>query len=100
MAQCSHNRLHAGEYSHGTLRDADIAEMFDDLAELADCDAMRDLVAELRTYLDENAAGLFVGVNIDDTFASLYDHADNHAPIGHWFGAHEGDASSFGYWTE
>jgi len=104
--------LEPGEYSSGTLRDRDIADMFDTIGLIVGCEDCRLRVDGLRTTLGhidtlerlaETRDALSTLANMRDIVASdlegLYDHVnDAHTPEGFYFGAHCGDGACFGIW--
>ena len=103
--------LEAGTYSHATLRDEDMLDMFDTIATLTKCDWC---VGEVqRAQAIESCVSqrcVDSGINcrtctrnqedVSEAIAYLFDHVDeSHAPAGHYFGSIEGDASDFGIWA-
>lgn len=99
-----------GTVIHGTLRPQDLAEAF--IAELEDIQrdpdhdlgrpenfTLRDHVADVLGRLQDRASDL--ETYGDDIWEDLIEAADTigqFAPEGHYFGAHPGDGSDFGYW--
>jgi hypothetical protein len=103
-----------GTVSHGTLRTADLIPAFtsaldtlndrncytndgDELALVALSTRATDLLASIERaqaadehYYDSDAA--------DEDLSTLIDILGEYAPAGHYFGAHEGDGSDFGFW--
>lgn len=99
-----------GSVIHGTMRPEDLITCFvsllDELREerslSADADAAQherddDILAEIERarglsafyYESEDAAG---------DLCWLFDALGEYAPDGHYFGAHEGDGSDYGFW--
>ena len=94
-------QLEPGTYSHGTLRDEDIADMFETIAGVIDCPQMRGMLDELEGFFGEANHGMFVGSEISEIISELFDHvSEHHTPDRFYFGSHEGDASDFGIWAD
>ena len=94
------NRIHAvpGEsISHGTMRTQDLIPAFMDVVrdtpeyvqvmDAVPAHAKEDKDAEW--WNSDEAAGLL---------ESLFDTLDSHSQEGHYFGAHPGDGSDYGFW--
>ena len=94
--------LDPGSYSHGTLRDEDMCEMFETIGSITGCDWCEGETSNLRDLLDDsNLRGLFVGADISESISYLFDHVEeHHTPDGYYFGATEGDGSDFGVWFD
>ncbi len=93
--------LKPGTYSHGTLRDEDMRDMFvtvENITRCEWCDGEIQLLDDL--LYESNTLGLFVGASISESINYLFDHVDeHHTPDGYYFGSLEGDASDFGVWA-
>lgn len=105
-----------GSLTHGTLRPEDLIPAFmsalDALANqnryTGDGDELTltrlngrvdDLLGALERALgDDHAAFYETSDCVDDYLADLIDLLNAFAPRGHYFGAHEGDGSDFGFW--
>lgn len=91
---------HAGSVSHGTLREADlIPALFAKLAEV-DPEKAAELAKEYGYSRDLTESWFeSTGPDARDDFMCDLDSALNEAaPMSHYFGANEGDASDFGFW--
>lgn len=85
-----------GTVSHGTLREEDLIPAFlDALAGLGCQDAD---VAEIRRRVEGGDYDFTSEDAIWDLNDVLFDRLNDHAPEGHYFGAHPGDGSDFGFW--
>ncbi len=93
--------LKPGSYSHGTLRDEDMRDMFVTIENITRCEWCDGEIQNLDDLLaDSNERGLFVGADISESIAYLFDHVEeHHVPEGHYFGSLEGDGSDFGVWA-
>lgn len=87
----------SGSISHGTLLPEDLIPAF--AMELrALCTEHREhirLVDEANHLAQRNG---FDNEHVDELIIELIDALNEHAPEGHYFGAHEGDGSDFGFW--
>ena len=93
---------------HGTMRTCDLVPTF--------LEAIKDTVGYDQMVLDINGANPDLSVitvqdasEWDERWSStemtyfldeLFDILNNYAPDGYYFGAHPGDGSDYGYWTE
>lgn len=85
-----------GSVSHGTLRTEDLIPRFLDVLKELDPDRHE---AESYAYGHDVACGLAsVEENDANMLESLFDVLNEYAPVGHYFGAHPGDGSDFGFW--
>lgn len=95
-----------GTVSHGTMRSVDLVGTFMDFMKEHDNDKWRSmfvgLMAEigvgrynawLRGECEEDAMDWFLQETLWDAMSEL-------APEGHYFGAHPGDGSDYGYWPD
>jgi hypothetical protein len=81
-----------GTVIHGTLREEDLVPAFLDCLEELDKKAADELRANMPKYgTDEMAEFLN---------EELFNTLNLHAPDGHYFGAHPGDGSDFGFWED
>lgn len=85
-----------GTLIHGTMRPEDLLPTF-----LAECDRLAVAVSpETRAIVeaigDPDAIALQSAV--DDALEELFDALSSVAPFGHFFGAHPGDGSDYGFW--
>lgn len=89
-----------GSVSHGTLRTQDLLEAF--TAELKRLRPEHKLLAEAeRRIAAFSVVPLFPADDEDASWLvieGLMDALNECAPDGHYFGAHEGDGSDFGFW--
>ena len=102
-----------GTISHGTLRPQDLIPVFIDVldelieeATFADGADHPQRVAEVAGM--QNNLGNIERESVNDPtyfeeacdwdLAWLFDRLDEFAPDGHYFGAHPGDGSDFGFW--
>ena len=100
------NFFNHGTVSHGTLRTQDLIETFKDCLDrlgnsyASEWNAICDLMNQTG-YTDEAGE---INENWYDTEAAseclemLFDALDSASPNGHYFGAHPGDGSDFGWW--
>ena len=103
MTTTTTTMLEPGSYSTGTLRDEDMADMFDTIGAITGCDYLRRYVSCLEGEIidrDDTDSGL---VNYDAAEAigwsleALFDHVEeSHCPEGFYFGSIEGDGADFG----
>lgn len=94
--------LKPGSYSHGTMRDEDMAEMFNAIATLTKCETCDIETNRLGRELDE-LDRFPENINLREAVSwsinGLFDHvADDHTPEGMTFGAHAGDGTDYGVW--
>jgi hypothetical protein len=82
-----------GSVSHGTLLEEDLIPAFMDELEYLDPEAYAEAKAELELFSGEDEVGLSLFLN-----DYLFDLLDEYSPPGHYFGAHPGDGSDFGWW--
>ncbi len=98
-----------GSISHGTCRTEDLLAAFTrELEWLTQAgrndrtDAQTQLITEAQAALDKlsaNAEGFNDDIQeADYILEQMFDALDEFAPEGHYFGAHPGDGSDFGYW--
>lgn len=85
-----HDKYLNESISHGTLRTEDLIESFMLVLEEADPGTAKEFEETRKTLGD------------DDAFLMdyLWDAMDSLAPHGYYFGAHGGDGSDFGFWSE
>jgi len=96
----------AGTVSHGTLRTEDLLERFaDELEHHVQDNAEAWCSDEGRAERDALVALVWDAREADpdsdeasDIVDQLQDALSRFAPEDHYFGAHEGDGSDFGYW--
>ena len=104
-----------GTVSHATLRTEDLIESFADcleslillngdyLSQPANFqvrDILNNLVGESRDLLNEDNEIAEEDIELAQSYLdSLFEALDSFAPDGHYFGAHPGDASDFGFWA-
>ena len=89
------NNITPGTVSHGTLRDADLAQAF-----LGEADRIEAPVpALLRATAEAVATEQLDLETSSEALVELMDLLNEHAPEGLLFGAHEGDGSDFGWWA-
>ena len=82
-----------GTLIHGTLRGPDLIEAFTgELVRLGNPRGKDLAEGYALAVLDDNMGGAYVMIQ------EALDELENHAPAGHYFGAHEGDGSDFGFW--
>ena len=87
--------LDPGSYSHGTLRDEDMCEMFETIGSITGCDWCRG-EARLARHFSNSIRGQEAR---SESISYLFDHVEeHHTPDGYYFGATEGDGSDFGVW--
>lgn len=92
-----------GTVIHGTLRNVDLIPAF--LAELSRCDPKAWEQLQMQTHplppahaLEDPDSKWWRSEASDEFVAELIDALDACAPPGHYFGAHWGDGSDFGFW--
>ena len=95
-----------GTLIHGTHRNADLIPAF--LAELERLDPNGHAGYLDGLEADNYDPDVLLGLDDEHEFwdttdateitHELFDLLDAHAPAGHYFGAHPGDGSDFGYW--
>jgi len=105
--------MEAGTISHGTMRPEDLIPTFvsalDDCVEEstfepgADQPSRVQAVGKIQDELGRieramDASGYFNSDDADFDLEWLFDQLDEFAPDGHYFGAHPGDGSDFGFW--
>jgi len=96
--------LEPGSYSTGTLRDEDMADMFDTIGAITGCAQCRGEAERTLTILnDMGQPGDYWSDLADDSadisecLVDLFDHVEEaHTPEGYYFGAIEGDGADFG----
>ena len=98
--------LETGSYSEGTLRDADLLEMFDTIGALMFCGIC--IEETRRGYLELDASEFdqtlpnptwSAAEILSETITELFDHINLcHTPDGSYFGSIEGDGACFGIW--
>ena len=92
-----------GSISHGTLRTTDLLSAFATEIERNDASTYRGIIIEARVLASQIDADDDVNDEIlqiaDDVMHKMFDILDRFAPLGYYFGAHEGDGSDFGYWS-
>lgn len=76
---------YAGTVSHGTLRAEDLIFKF--------AEVLRELNQAKYAKL-----ALRQPDDLDEYVVELADALNEEAPVGYYFGAHEGDGSDFGFW--
>lgn len=89
----------AGTVSHGTLRRFDLVHSFS-----RKLDRLNDLRYRLSVmkptsvawFCDDDA--YWDSDDCEWFIEELFDLLSEHAPEGHYFGAHEGDGADFGFW--
>jgi hypothetical protein len=102
-----------GSISHGTLRpedliptfmtalekcaEADVSGRFDD-RNYVRAESTRANLAKVQANIDRLTDEYFDSQDAQDDLDMLYDELGAYAPAGHYFGAHEGDGSDFGFW--
>ena len=103
-----------GTVSHGTLRTADLITAFtatldslndancytsdgDEIALVALSTRATDLLASIER-LQASEPDYFDSDDAAEDVNTLIDILGEYAPPGHYFGAHEGDGSDFGFW--
>ena len=104
-----------GTVSHGTLRDIDLVDAFTDALEAlqqqnlytSDGDELRlvalnEHVTTVLANVEQNRTELRAGYADSEAclwdLEALTDCLEAFAPEGHYFGAHWGDGSDFGFW--
>lgn len=92
-----------GTVIHGTLRSVDLIPAF--LAELSRCDPRAWEQLQMQPHplppahaLEDPDSKWWRSEESDEFVAELIDALDACAPPGHYFGAHWGDGSDFGFW--
>lgn len=98
---------YGGTVSHGTMRAADLLDVLPDV--LGTIDAERG--ARLRSAYEDafslhgliqsgHAEATDTGSELlDEAVRTCFDLLDEVAPSGHYFGAHPGDGSDYGFWA-
>ena len=87
----------AGEISHGTLRTEDLIPRFRDLVlEMTGGESNPVQLSCLNEAMEK--PGFYESADADWFLEDLFDALNALAPDGYWFGSHEGDGSSFGFW--
>jgi len=100
-----------GSVSHGTMRDEDLIPAF--MSVLDHCwpvkakalrashrNIFRWLAAGAPSYSYKSKAGQNFDLSLSDFVnESLFNALDQCAPRGHYFGAHPGDGSDYGFWS-
>ena len=97
-----------GSLIHGTMRNCDLIPVF--------LEAIRDTLEYEQMIMSINGSNWDLCViTAPDTFEwderwssyevtcfldELFDALNNYAPEGYYFGAHPGDGSDYGYWTD
>lgn len=95
-----------GSVISGTMREQDLVPAFMDVLEEY---GNATLVAHIKEEFQDVFAALDAGIDpydmTDETgeglaflVQDLFDHLDELAPKGHYFGAHWGDGADYGYW--
>ena len=91
-------RAEPGTVCAGSLRDRDLLSAF--AGELRRLQGIRvpqtELMRRCRSVLE--TGGEIDDVEAMDLLAELTEALDDLAPVGHYFGAHPGDGSDFGFW--
>lgn len=85
-----------GTVSRGTMRNEDLLRAFADELESLSDEAVPSVVAEAREYASSEPYSDAAW----EVLATLEDYLQDHAPEGHYFGAHVGDGSDFGFWPD
>jgi hypothetical protein len=87
-----------GSISHGTLREVDLLRAFSNC--LASYKGESDLVVEAiqLASLIEDGERSTTSHDVEEVLEILEDELNELAPPLHYFGAHEGDGSDFGFW--
>ena len=93
-----------GAIIHGTLRPQDLLRAFAIELERLSNGAIPPIVteargfAELHDLYDDGEADANDIAGADEVIKNLIEYLDELAPEGHFFGAHPGDGSDFGFW--
>ena len=94
------NRLHAvpGEsISHGTMRTQDLIPAFLDV--IRDTPEYVQVMNAVPAHaMDDEAAEWWDSDEAAGLLESLFDTLDGYSPEEHYFGAHPGDGSDYGFW--
>lgn len=84
-----------GSISHGTMRAEDIIPEFASVLKELDTEGKYDdLISEAQNIEDYNSD------EADYILEDLSNALDYYAPEGHYFGAHIGDGSDYGFWED
>jgi hypothetical protein len=86
-----------GSISHGTLREDDLIDAFMGVLNELDPQAYDAALAEYGSFdtMEGQSKEEFDGWFLNEY---LFDKMDEYSPEGHYFGAHPGDGSDFGWW--
>ena len=92
-----------GTVSHGTLRSVDLIPAFLEVLQECNSPAWEQLQMQPHPLppsyaLEDPNSDWWNSEEADYFMEELFDALDACAPEGHYFGAHEGDASDFGFW--
>ncbi len=88
-----------GTVIHGTLRSEDLIPAFFSELLAYDPDAAAVILDNFPDYLgDEPDPNCYLSEDTNWLFDKLFDALNDVAPKGHYFGAHPGDGSDFGFW--
>jgi hypothetical protein len=82
-----------GTVSHGTMRAEDLIPTFLDELETRDAAAHATILAEYPGDID------YESEDAEYMLEALFDALNACAPNGHYFGAHVGDGSDYGFWA-
>ena len=98
--------MHTGTVSHGTMRPQDLIPSFlDVLAEVAPAEYQQMMIPgcgfpAVPSYaLEDDDSEWWDSDAASWILECLFDALNDHAPDGHYFGAHEGDGSDYGFWA-
>lgn len=89
-----------GTVSHGTMRPHDLIPVFlDTLVRVAPAHAHQLPAGLVHAALDASSYSTWWdSEEASDLLHRLFDMLDEHAPEGHYFGAHPGDGADYGFW--
>lgn len=93
-----------GSISHGTLRNQDLIPAFLDAIQEIAPDAYAQIMAApfgpIPAYVHDegDSSAWWDSEDASWLLEDLFNVLDEHAPPGHYFGAHPGNDSDFGFW--
>ncbi len=92
-----------GTVIHGTMRPQDLIPAFLNVLRKIAPDAYAQMIVSggpIPAYVqdDGDSSDWWNGDDAAALLEGLFDTLDEHAPEGHYFGAHPGDGSDYGFW--
>jgi hypothetical protein len=95
---------HYGTVSHGTMRSQDLIPAFLDALAEVDPNGYAQMMSAAfgpvpaHVWDEGDSSDWWDSEDAHYLLESLFDALDGAAPEGHYFGAHPGDGSDFGFW--